>query len=224
MLIDFVLLAVMGTVLFFKLDDLVYAIVKSPDAWTEWVLVVVLFVVFGLVGIALLALLFVIVGTVLASPFLDAISARTELICAGTKEDDSGGLKQVVADAGRSVKGALKKLALIAVVQVAVLPLALVPVLGQVAYPVVASFVSFVFVGWEFLDFPWDRWRWDYRRKKAFIKRNVISVAALGLSTSVILFVPVLNLALMPAAACGATLWAVSEREVADGTPEAEVA
>ncbi len=226
MLIDLVLLVATGAVLFFKLDDLVYAIVKSPDSWLDWALAAVLFVVFGLVGVALLALLFVVIGTVLASPFLDAISARTEVVCSGRTEDDSGGLGQVLQDIARSVGGALKKIALIVAVQIVILPLAILPAIGQVIYPLLASFASFVFVGWEFLDFPWDRWRWSYRQKKEFIKRHLLSTAALGLSISALLFLPVMNLALMPAAACGATLWALSEggedHGYAKGSPEAD--
>jgi len=224
MLIDIALLVALGAVLFFKLDNivnwLVAKIVSNPGAWLGQALEVVLTIVFGAVVLLLLLLLFVVIGTVLASPFLDAISERTERIVAQSAEEDQGGLKQIVQDIVRSIKGTVKKLLLIAAVQVAILALNIIPVIGNAAYAAASSLASLVFVGWEFLDFPWDRWRWDYKRKKEFVKRRLIHVAAFGLSTSALLLVPVLNIALMPAAATGATIWALAEKEGRDESEE----
>lgn len=211
--IDFLLLAILGVVLFFNLDNLVYALVGHPASTITWIIAIFLFALFGMLAAVLCALLFVIVGTILASPFLDAISARCEKMLAGTSSDEAGGISQTLKDVSRSIKNAVKLLVFIIAIYLILFPLNLIPLVGSVIYAALSAFVSFALLGWEFLDFTWDRWRWTFKDKKSFVKKNLVSVAALGFSISILLVIPVINLALMPAAACGATVWSIRMKE-----------
>lgn len=211
-IIDFLLLVILGVILFLHLDNLVYALIGHPASTITWIIAILLFVLFGALAIALCALLLVIVGTILLSPFLDAISARTEKMFAGALSEEAGGILQAFRDISRSVKNAIKMLLFVVAIYLVLLPLNLIPLVGNIIYAIISAFVSFVLLGWEFLDFTWDRWRWTFRDKKEFVKKNLLSVAALGFSISFLLIIPVINLALMPAAACGATIWAIGMR------------
>ena len=82
----------------------------------------------------------------------------------------------------------------------------LVPVLGQVAYTVIGGLLSAFFIAREVMDYSLSRRQLSFRQKLQLQRDNLSCVGGLGMSSFILLWVPLANLVSMPAAVIGGTL------------------
>ncbi len=161
----------------------------------SWLLVVV--------AAALGAALLLLSTSVIAAPFNDALSAAVERI-EGTLPPSSTSL---AADLVRSVRIEGLKLGVYMAVMLPLLVLALVaPPLGA---PILASAgfaVTVTYVAIDYTDWPAARRGRGIRARAAWARRHAGPLLGFGLAAWALLFVPGLNLLLMPAAVAGGTL------------------
>lgn len=177
--------------------DLVAALL--PGAWTGWIRGLAGFAL--QVAAALLALLgSVLLGNVLAAPFLDALAGRV-LMAAGEAAPPP---QSTAGSIGRASANEALQLLILGAVQSGLLALWVTP-LGFL-HPPLSVVASLLFIAQETLDpaldarglSPVDRLRW--------IARHAGSVAGFGAALLPFLAVPIAGPLLLPCAVAGAAL------------------
>ena len=101
----------------------------------------------------------------------------------------------------------------------AVFLLGLVPVVGIIAIP-----LGIVLGAWllalEFSDNPFGNWGWDLQRQRQMLRSHRAGFIGFGLAVLGLSLVPIVNLALIPAAVAGMTAYCIRLRD-AQGSPPA---
>jgi len=149
--------------------------------------------------VGLMFFTFTLVGTAVASPFLDILSARTERLLMPEGQEEAGSIWK---DALRSVGDTARLLALQIGVMVLTLALNFLPVAGTVAWVGIGAWMA----AFDYLDFPLARHRVPWMKRWAFLKAHAGATLGFGLGVFLLLLIPFLNLFVLPVAVVGATL------------------
>jgi CysZ protein len=152
-----------------------------------------------LIVLAIAFFTFTVVGTALASPFLDLLGARVEtaLLPSGRGVQSS-----FVRDTIRSVGDTIRVLVLQIVVLLVSLPLNLIPVVGTVAWIGIGAWLA----AFDYLDFPLARHHYVWKERWAFLRRHAWPALGFGVGVFGLLLIPFLNLCILPIAAVAGTL------------------
>jgi CysZ protein len=193
--------------------------VPTPEAasWYAWlwvgpakaVLAILGAVVFAVVtGVALL--ISFLVANVLASPFLDVLASRVELIETGVvAEDAPEGLIGTGADVLRSMREELRRaLFFLAVVAALALLGFVIPGAHLVTGPAIVGFAIF-FLPLDYASYTLDRRRYSFRQKRTWLMANKPVVVGFGCAAFMICWVPGLNFLAIPLLVAGGTLLAI---------------
>jgi CysZ protein len=156
------------------------------------------------------ALLSVVLFSLLAAPFNDLLSERTEVIL-GTWEPRPFSLGFVLRDAGHTV---LLEAARLGIKAAWLLPLFLVslliPVIGQVIYIVVGGCLLARFLGMDYVDWVLARRGYTWKERFAFARRHRPALVGFGSAMILLLLIPLGFVVFWPAAVTGGTMLAVS--------------
>jgi CysZ protein len=152
-----------------------------------------------LVVLAIALFTFTIIGTAVASPFLDLLGARVEnaYLPSGRGVDSS-----FIRDTFRSVGDTIRMLVLQIVVLLISLPLNLIPVAGTVAWIGIGAWLA----AFDYLDFPLARHHYHWKERWAFLRRHAWPALGFGVGVFGLLLIPFLNLFILPIAAVAGTL------------------
>jgi len=159
-------------------------------------------IVFVIAGLVVMFFTFTLVGDLVAAPFNDLLSEKTEQLALGTGFEEPFVLKQFARDVMRSIAEALKLLMFKVAILVPLLLFLFVPVVGAVPIFVAALF----FAALDYLDLPMDRKRFRLGEKKRVIMRNKARCLGFGVAVYVSLFIPLVNLLVIPVGVVGGTL------------------
>jgi len=191
----------------------------SPEAtsWYAWlwvgpakaalaILGVVIFAVIAGLGL----LVSFLVANVLASPFLDVLASRVELIETGVvKEDAPTGLIGTGADVLRSLREELRRaLFFFSVVAALALLGFVIPGAHLVTGPAIVGFAIF-FLPLDYASYTLDRRRYSFRQKRSWLMANKPVVLGFGCAAFLICWVPGLNFLAIPLLVVGGTLLAI---------------
>ncbi len=151
-------------------------------------------------------LCFSILGNIIASPFTDILTEKVEKIVMGTfSEETSFSIKDLMRIPWTMLEE-LKRICFTTFIFIVLLPLNLIPLIGQVLYLSINGATLALFLGLEFFSYSLDRKNYSFKQKLVFVKQKFLVVAGVGISTSILLFIPVINFCVLPLAAVGATL------------------
>jgi CysZ protein len=186
---------------------------SDPSAWYGWLWVGPLRALAWMARWVLLALFavalyvsFTIVGGVLASPFLDALSRRVERIRTGTVRDVTPpGVVGTVAMAGRIALEEGKRAAFFFGVQAALLVVGLVPGLQPVAASLAVAF-AILFLPLDYAGYILDRRGSRFRDRRRWLWRNKGEIAGFGGIALLTFMIPGLNFLALPWLVTAATL------------------
>lgn len=203
-----VLYGVAALLAFYGLDAALDRWLPPLADWLRWVLYPLL--ALGLLVLAFFS--FTLLGNLILAPFNGLLSERVERVLTGrvVRPDDES-LGTMVR---RSMGLALWRLGFILIRVLGVFLLGLIPVVGILAVP-----TGLLLGGWllalEFSDAPLGNWGWSLEQQRALVRRNRAGFVAFGLAAMALALVPVLNLALIPAAVAGMTAYCLALREAA---------
>lgn len=144
-------------------------------------------------------------SSVIAAPFNDALSEAIE------RREGGGSVvtfswSRVLRDLVRTVRLELFKLALYLAVLVPTWLLSfLVPGVGHALHLVFSALVTAFYLAIDYVDWPASRRNYDLRDRLSLFQRHPLLMLGFGFSLSALLFVPFLNLFLMPIAVAGGT-------------------
>ncbi len=188
-----------------NLRDLIWAKPVGEGFWEGLKLVLwhALHVLFIILFILLTAIIFAMLGSVIASPFLDVLSERVERIVGKTDVVEPRFFRSL----WYSIKDLFKILAFYAVIIGPLLFLNLVPFVGGIFYTLLSSSFAWLMLSMDFLSFPLNRRLIPFKVKWRFVWTNKWLCFGFGCNVFLLLFVPFLNLLLIPLAAVGGTLF-----------------
>ena len=196
-------------------DDLAGALWSLfPESWNEvtgwvggllsalrWLIELVAGVLIAILGLVLVLVL----SSVVAAPFNDALSEAVEHILTGGRAPPFS-LSRMLADIARTVRLELLKVLLyLAVVGPMFLASFIIPGVGQIV-SLVGFALTAVYLGIDYVDWPAARRNWSVRDRVAFARRQLPAVAGFGTGVWLLLFIPLVNLFFMPAAVAGGTI------------------
>jgi len=178
------------------------------DAW-YWV---TLYYFLWVLAFALTAIVvfftFTVVGNLIASPFNELLSERTEELLTATRNEEPFSLAVFGRDAVKSLLDEVKKLAVFVVIMLVVLPLNLIPAFGSAIYAILATAVTLYFLSVEYLSFTMTRKRLGFREQRRFIAGHKRLMLGFSCGVLLLLAIPMVQLMCIPMAVIGATrLW-----------------
>ena len=174
-----------------------------PQRWWGWVrtglgwLITVAVAVVGL-------FLFTIVGNILASPFLDAMTERILRELGEPLPPPRGPWRALV----RALGNQSLKLLIFGAIQVGLLFLHLIPVVGSVLHAVLSAFAGVAFLGFEYLDYPLDARGRSVPDRFAWLGRHLGSTLGFGAVLFPLLLIPFVGYVLLPLSVAGGCLLA----------------
>jgi CysZ protein len=173
--------------------------------WGLWVLAVILTAV-------LVFFSFTVVGNLLASPFNDLLSERTEEVLSGLKNEQPFSFGRFLQDAWQTVLLEAKKMWIFVVVMVFILPLNLLPGIGNSLYSIMAVCLTLFFLSFEYLGFVLVRKNKFFREQKQYIFARKFLMLGFSCGVIMILAIPFFQMLCIPLAVIGATrLWCEEE-------------
>lgn len=166
--------------------------------WILWPLTLLLLLVVVLYSFSVLA-------NLIASPFNGLLAEKVELMLGGELPEGDG-VWAAVKDAPRAMGKELAKLGYYLPRALAVLVLSLFPLF----YPLV-PLMWFVLGAWmlalEYVDYPMDNHHQDLAAVRARLAAEPLTSLGFGAGVMLGTMIPLVQLIIMPAAICGATLY-----------------
>ena len=155
---------------------------------------------------------FTVVGNLLASPFNDLLSERTEEVLSGTVNDEPFSAGRFLSDALQTILMEAKKMWVFVVIMVFILPLNLLPGIGNSIYTLLAVSVTLFFLCFEYLGFVLVRKRQFFREQKSYILARKFLMLGFSCGVMTLLAIPFFQLFCIPLAVIGATrIWCEEE-------------
>ncbi len=184
-------------------DDLVRRFVFTPETWYGgalfWLLVAVTFVVIVLVGLNTVPLL-------LLAPLQDPIGEATEETL-GDFRAQGFTVKGVARGTWVSLWHTAVRIVSLLAGHAALLLLNLIPVVGSAVWTVASVLWTMMWLSVEYLDAPMARHLYPFGDVRRAVLSRPIASLGFGAALYVILWVPVLNLFLIPTAIVAGTLF-----------------
>jgi CysZ protein len=186
--------------------------VDDPRAWYQWIWVAPIRALAWLVRWLLILLFalatyfaFTLVGGVLASPFLDVLSRRVEVIARGEAPEASG---SALAQALRSLGEEAKRIGFFAGVQLGVLALGLVPGLQLVSAVAVIT-IAALFLPLDYTGYALDRRGVRFRERRRWLWHHRGPMLGFGGAALLTFAIPGLNFLCLPWLVTAGTLLAL---------------
>lgn len=162
------------------------------------VLIFLLLLALGLVACVLLT-------TVFAAPFNDALSEKVESIVTGV-EGPKFSVSVLLRDTFRTIALELAKIGLYLMVMIPMFALSFVPVIGPVLYAVAGFLFTTLYFAVDYIDWPASRRNRGIRYRFSLLGQHFLPMWGFGTGVWLFLFIPFVNLVFMPAAVAGGTL------------------
>lgn len=184
--------------------DWVMARLPQGDAW-YW-LILNYFVMAIAIGVVLVLVFFTFaaVGSLIASPFNDLLSERTEMLITGKGREETFTFRGVMWDAWRTLILESKKIAIFLVGMLLLLLLHLVPVLGSALYPFLTAAWTVLFLIIEYTGYVFARRRIDFSAQRQLVFRYAAPMFGFGTGLFCLLAIPFLQLLCIPLGVVGA--------------------
>ena len=169
--------------------------------WMVWTLAV-------LVTAVLVFFTFTVVGNLIASPFNDLLSERTEQVLSGQTNDEVFTIGRFLSDAWQTVMMEAKKMSVFVMAMVLILPLNLLPGVGNGLYTVLAVSLTLFFLSFEYLGFVMVRKHKFFGEQKSYIFARKFLMLGFSCGVMALLMIPFFQMLCIPLAVIGITrLW-----------------
>lgn len=214
-------LTVFSSAVYFGLDffgSVVAEHLPQGDSWYWAVLYWLVWMLAVLLTALLVFFTFTVVGNLIASPFNDLLSERTEQALNGKISDEAFSLGQFVRDAWRTVLMEAKKMSVFVLIMLLILPLNLLPGVGNGIYTVLALGLTLFFLSVEYLGFVMVRKRMFFGEQKRFIFARKFLMIGFSCGVMALLMIPLFQMLCIPLAVIGITrLWCEESGLVTSG-------
>lgn len=206
-LINFVVLslAVFWGLSFF--NSVVVHYIPQGDAWYWVILSYFLWALAILMTMILVFFGFTVTGAIIASPFNDILSEKTEEILTGIINEEPFVFKIFLKDALQTVMDESKKIFIFVILMLLLLPLNLIPG-GTLPYSILSVLLTVFFLVVEYTGYVFYRKHLTFHDQRRFIFSQKFLMLGFGTGIMGVLAVPFLQFLCIPLGVVGATqLW-----------------
>jgi len=192
--------------LFNRLGQWIPALMSHIPDWLQW-LSYLLWPLTVISIVLVFSYLFSTVANWIAAPFCGLLAEQLEARLTGEPLPDSGWIA-LMKDFPRIMKREWQKLAYYLPRALGLLLLYFVPGFGQTVAPVLWFLFSAWMLSIQYCDYPFDNHKVSFQQMRAALRQNKTDNMQFGALVSLFTMIPILNLAIMPVAVCGATaMW-----------------
>lgn len=194
-------------VIYFGFDfyrELVLSRVPQGDGWYWLILNYFLLVLAIVVVLVLIFFTFAAVGSLLASPFNDVLSEKTEVLIGGRVSEEPFALTRLLRDVRLTMVTEIKKISVFLLGMIALLMLHFLPVLGSMFYPLLSVAWTVFFLVIEYTGYVFARKQLSFAAQRQIIFRHAPLMAGFGFGLFCILAVPFLQFFCIPLGVIGA--------------------
>ncbi len=173
------------------------------DSWMsylEWLL----WPLFALTYLVIAFYSFTMVANLIASPFNGILAAQVEKQLTGRLPEDHSG--SIMAEIVPAITGELGKIWYFILRAVPVLILMIIPGLNAIG-SLLWLLLGFWFLSIEYVDYPMGNHHIRPAEQRRLLRKRPFQTWAFGAAANLLMMIPVVNLAAMPASVAGATLW-----------------
>lgn len=205
LVVNFFIVSALGVGAFFLFPELRSMLWTKPVEWYLLILWYCLNFLLVAVTVFLLFLAFIILSGIIAGPFNSKLARYTRESLTGRRLDPAGG---IYVDVFVTLLNEVKKLVYFTAMQLLILPLNLIPVAGSVVYAVVGGYLTWMFLGYAFLEYPIEQEAWviSMRQRRQYLRSRRWAVLGFGCSASLLFLLPFVNIFLAPVAVTGASM------------------
>lgn len=178
-----------------------------PSDGTLWEAVAWLVsILFLIVALILAAIVFVPLVVLIAGPFNDYLSEKTEKIHRGLEVSNPCTFGSVVRAARVAVVGSTMRAVTLAVLLVFAMCFNLIPVIGHPIAVILAFYFTSRVLSMEFTSYSMERRLWTWKRQKQFIRDHRARTLGFGMMAALVMTIPLVSAAFIPASAVAGTL------------------
>ncbi|WNN43235.1 MULTISPECIES: sulfate transporter CysZ [Winslowiella] len=192
--------------LFWRLGQWIPALMAHIPDWLQW-LSYLLWPLTVISIVLVFSYLFSTIANLIAAPFCGLLAEQLEARLTGQPLPDSGWIG-LMKDTPRIMKREWQKLAYYLPRALGLLLLYFIPGFGQTVAPVLWFLFSAWMLSIQYCDYPFDNHKVSFQQMRAALRQNKTDNMQFGALVSLFTMIPILNLAIMPVAVCGATaMW-----------------
>ncbi|MDX9710471.1 MAG: sulfate transporter CysZ [Trichloromonas sp.] len=189
-------------------NDSVVQLIPRGEAWYWATLYYFLWIIAVAVTTVVVFFSFTVIGNLIASPFNDLLSERTENLISGQRDEEPFSLSTFGRDALVTLAVEVKKISLFVFAMLALLLLNLLPVFGSLLYSILAVLLTLFFLVVEYMGFVFSRKRLNFSEQRRYILARKTTMLGFGAGVLALLAIPFLQFACIPVAVVSATrLW-----------------
>lgn len=192
--------------LFKRLGVWIPALMAQVPDWLQWLG----YVLWPLSVISILLVFSYFFSTIanwIAAPFCGLLAEQLEARLTGKALPDSG-WAGIIKDIPRIMKREWQKLAYYLPRALGLLLLYFIPGFGQTVAPVLWFLFSAWMLAIQYCDYPFDNHKVGFQQMRTALRQHKTANMQFGAMVSLFTMIPILNLAIMPVAVCGATaMW-----------------
>lgn len=231
-LVNFVVFLIVFA-LFLQIFDDLYVMATSflrmdtPTAWYAWLWVAPLRLLAWLIGLCMLVVamvviygVFLLLGTIIASPFLAMLSQTVEEILGSPPVAPTTMQGQWQA-LGGTVLDELRKLVFFIGVQLGLFVLGLIPLFTPVTIVAAALFTMF-FLPLEYAGFAMDRRQLHFAQRRQLLWQHRWTTLGFGAAASLTFLIPLLNFVCLPLLVVSGTLFILDIEAAPQHTPQVQ--
>lgn len=186
--------------------DLASRYVPQGDAWYWFLLNYLLMAVAILVTLVLVFFTFTVVGSLIASPFNDILSERTEELLTGKTSDEPFVLKTFFTDSAQVLLVESKKIGVFLIGMLLLFSLNILPIIGSLLFSILSVAWTVFFLVIEFTGYVFSRKRLAFRQQRHIIFKEFSLMAGFGIGVFCVLAIPFFQFFAIPLGVVGATL------------------
>ena len=181
-----------------------YGVILYYLAWTVALLLTTVVVFFS----------FTVFGNLIASPFNELLSERTEALKVGSAPDEKFSAGRFWKEAKNALFVEVKKMAVFISGMLLLLAINLLPGIGSLIYAVLAPLFTLFFLVVEYLAFVLMRKQLSFAEQRRYVTQRPLMMLGFGCGVFCLLAIPFLQFFCIPLAVVGATLlWCDFPRE-----------
>ncbi|MFK5926187.1 MAG: EI24 domain-containing protein [Desulfuromusa sp.] len=205
----FINLLVFSLIVYFGLDlfqGLLQTYAPSTDIWYGMVLYYLAWIVALLLTTVIVFFLFTVIGNLIASPFNELLSERTEILVVGEGHDVPFSLNQFWQESKNAIFVEIKKMVVFVVAMALLFGLNFIPVIGSLIYAVLAPAFTLFFLAVEYMAFVLMRKQLCFAAQRRYIFKRPILLLGYACGVFCMLAIPFVQFFCIPLAVVGATL------------------
>jgi CysZ protein len=188
-------------------NSIVVHYIPQGDAWYWVILSYFIWTVASLLTMVLVFFGFTVTGAIIASPFNDILSEKTEELLTGIPNEEPFVFRVFLKDAIHTVMDESKKILIFVILMAFLLSLNLIPG-GTLPYSILSVLLTIFFLVVEYTGYVFYRKHLTFRDQRRFIFSQKFLMLGFGTGVMGVLAVPFLQFFCIPLGVVGATqLW-----------------